>query len=79
MKRPLLGALVSAALLFASTASAAVTNPFTGVTMVNHGDRVLIVADLCADGVSIRATKYAERQATPQQWAQNRSTRAAND
>jgi hypothetical protein len=70
MKRPLLGALLTAALLSASTASATVTHPFTGVTMVNHVDRVLVVADLCADGVSIRATKYAERQATPQQWAQ---------
>jgi hypothetical protein len=70
MKRPLLGALFTAALLAASTASATVTYPFTGVTMVNHVDRVLVVADLCADGVSIRATKYAERQATPQQWAQ---------
>jgi hypothetical protein len=70
MKRPLLGAVVGAAFLLATSASAAVTHPFNGVTMVNHGDRVLVVADLCADGVSIRATKYAERQATPQQWAQ---------
>jgi len=50
-------------------AAAAVTHPFTGVTEVTHADRVLVIADLCAPGVSIRATKYAEREATPQQWA----------
>jgi len=30
----------------------------------------MIIANLCAPGVNVRATKYAERQATPQQWGQ---------
>ena len=76
MKRLILGGAGLAVLLCATTANAAVTHPFPGVTMVNHVDRVLIVADLCADGVSVRATKYAERQATPQQWAQNPAVNA---
>ena len=71
-----IGAVIISATFFTSTAGAAVTRPFTGVTMVNHGDRVLVVADLCADGVSIRATKYAERKATPLEWAQNPAVNA---
>ncbi|MDB4942154.1 MAG: putative exported peptidase [Labilithrix sp.] len=55
--------------LTASTANAAVSHPFPGVTQVTDPDRVLVIADLCAPGVSGRATKYAEREATPAQWA----------
>ena len=29
----------------------------------------MTIANLCAPGVSVRATRYAERQATPEQWA----------
>lgn len=46
-----------------------VTHPFHGVTMVRLGDRVMVVADLCAAGVSVRATEYSERDATPEEWA----------
>jgi exopolysaccharide biosynthesis protein len=50
-------------------ARADVTTPFSGVTLVDHGDRALAIANLCSAGVSIRVTKYAERQATPEAWA----------
>lgn len=50
-------------------AHADVTAPFPGVTLVDHGDRALAIANLCSAGVSIRVTKYAERQATPEAWA----------
>lgn len=51
-------------------ARADVTSPFPGVTLVKEGGKALTVADLCRDGVSMRATKYGERKATPQAWAQ---------
>ena len=35
-----------------------------------------MVADLCAAGVSVRATKYDERNATPSKWAQKPSVQA---
>ncbi len=38
--------LLLATLLHTGIAGAAVTHPFGGVTMVNHGDSVLVVADL---------------------------------
>ncbi len=43
--------------------------PFPGVTLVDDGSRAMVVANLCTAGVSVRATRYAERKATPQQWA----------
>lgn len=52
-----------------SPASAQVSTPFTGVTLVRHGGRVMAIADLCAAGVTLRATKYAERRRTPESWA----------
>jgi hypothetical protein len=76
MRHPTVATAVAAMLLHAGAASAAVTHPFGGVTMVNHGDRVLVIADLCAAGVSLRATKYGEREATPQQWATNPAVNA---
>lgn len=58
-----------AAFVLGREASAQVTKPFTGVTLVRHGGRVMAIADLCAPGVSLRATKYAERKRTPESWA----------
>lgn len=49
-------------------AHAQVTQPFTGVTLVRHGGRAMAIADLCAPGVSLRATKYGERKRTPESW-----------
>ncbi|RYE85825.1 MAG: hypothetical protein EOO75_16505, partial [Myxococcales bacterium] len=62
--------LVLLAVALAPTAAhAAVSTPFPGVTLVNNGAQVMAVANLCADGVSVRATRYSERKATPQTWA----------
>ncbi|HEX7664150.1 MAG TPA: phosphodiester glycosidase family protein, partial [Polyangiaceae bacterium] len=77
MKRTWLHSLWLATLAFPSIAHADVTTPFTGVTLVDHGDRALAIADLCAAGVSMRVTKYAERQATPEQWATKSTVNAA--
>lgn len=54
---------------FTTTAGAQVTKPFPGVTLVRHGGRALAIGDLCAAGVSVRATKYDERKRTPESWA----------
>ena len=51
------------------SALAAVSTPFPGVTVVDDGNRVMAIADLCAPGVSVRATAYDERRGTPQEWA----------
>jgi hypothetical protein len=63
-------ALASALSTVAAGASARadVTKPHPGNTLVRHpGESAMVVVDLCAPGVSIRATKYAEREKTPQQ------------
>jgi Phosphodiester glycosidase/FG-GAP-like repeat/Putative metal-binding motif len=59
-----------AGLLLASTAEAGVSSPHPGLTLVDHGSTALVVADLCAPGVSVRATKYGERDHTAASWAQ---------
>src|SRR4051794_11653142 len=56
-------------LSFAGTASAAVSGPFAGVTLIEESGRKMAIANLCAPGVSICATKYGERKGTPQDWA----------
>lgn len=53
-----------------------VSKPFTGVTVVDDPNNAMAIADLCAPGVSVRATKYAERKATPEQWATNPAVNA---
>lgn len=44
----------------------AVSNPFPGVKLVRTGNSALAVVNLCAPGVSVRATRYGERKGTPQ-------------
>ncbi|MBX7098912.1 MAG: phosphodiester glycosidase family protein [Myxococcaceae bacterium] len=62
--------MVSTALtLLAASTFAQVTHPFPGVTLVQSGGSAMAVADLCADGVSMRATRYGERRGTPRTWA----------
>ncbi|MBK7579731.1 MAG: phosphodiester glycosidase family protein [Myxococcales bacterium] len=68
--RSVLGFVVCATALFAGTASAQVSDPHPGIRLVNHGSTALVVADLCAAGVSVRATKYGERNKTAAGWAQ---------
>ncbi len=68
-KASLASSLLFAIALSQNTARADVTTPFPGVTLVDHGDRALAIANLCSAGVSIRVTKYAEREATPEAWA----------
>ncbi|MBA3549983.1 MAG: phosphodiester glycosidase family protein, partial [Nannocystis sp.] len=65
-------ALVIAAAISPGQARAGeVSKPFPGVTLVRRaGEAAMVVVDLCAPGVSVRATKYAERKATPAGWAQ---------
>lgn len=71
MKRALLLGLIS------SVASASVSTPFPGVTLVRSGSSAMVITDLCAPGVSVRATRYGERQGTPQQWGQAVGVQAA--
>lgn len=63
--------------VFASASLAQVSQPFPGVTLVRDGASSMLIANLCAPGVSVRTTKYGERQATPQQWAQAVGAQAA--
>ena len=65
-----------ASLVAASTAAAEVSSPQPGVTLAKTGSDALVVADLCAPGVSMRATTYGERNATPSAWAQLPSVKA---
>jgi|GEM_PF-2782486 len=57
------------AILVPCAAHAEVSKPFPGVTLVKRPGSALAIADLCAAGVSVRATKYAERRRTPESWA----------
>ncbi len=49
------------------------------MTLVSRPGSSLIVTDLCAPGVSVRVTKYAERKATPTAWAQSLGLEAATN
>lgn len=62
--------LVAAGVLAAGSARAAVSAPHPGMKLVEHaGQGAMAVIDMCGAGVSPRITKYAEREATPEQWA----------
>src|SRR5262245_13297890 len=52
------------------TARADVAWVHPGVTLVTSGGAAMTITDLCAPGVGVRATRFAERNATPGQWAQ---------
>ncbi len=55
---------------FTSAALADVTDPLPGVRLVRRGgNQSLAIADLCTPGVSVRATRHAERTKTAPQWA----------
>ncbi|MDB4998006.1 MAG: hypothetical protein JWM74_5438 [Myxococcaceae bacterium] len=70
----------SALVLSASTAHAQVSKPFPGMTLVEHGAQgSMIVLDLCAPGTSIKTTAYADRKATPEQWASPKGYEAATN
>lgn len=69
MRAPL--RLLAAATLASTAASAAVSDPHPGVRLVNNGSTAMVVADLCAPGLSVRATKYSERNKTASGWAQS--------
>ncbi len=64
-------------LLCGALPAAAQTHPFPGVTMVRDGGGTMIVADLCAAGVSVRSTRYGERHATPGAWGSRGDVGAA--
>lgn len=48
-----------------------------GMTLVQDATSAMVIADLCAPGVAVRATRYSERQATPEQWGQSVGVQAA--
>ena len=70
MRPPCLLAL-AAILLVQLPAQADVSDPHPGIRLVNHGSSAMVVADLCQAGVSVRATKYSERNQTAAGWAQS--------
>lgn len=75
-----LGTSIAFALVLALTsasASAAVSQPHPGITLVTNPGTAMVIADLCASGVSVRATKYEERKQTPEGWASGLGLAAA--
>ncbi len=68
---------IAAAVLLPSLAFAGVSNPFPGVKLVESGGSAMIIANLCAPGIKVRATKYDERRGTPQTWAGRVGVQAA--
>jgi hypothetical protein len=64
-------------LTISSAASAAVSYPHPGLTLVTNPGTAMVIADLCAAGVAVRATKYEERKQTPQGWATSIGLQAA--
>jgi len=62
--------LLTALLLVSGQALAGVSEPHPGIRLVNNGSTAMVVADLCRAGVSVRATKYGERNKTAAGWAQ---------
>ena len=67
MRRAVVGGVLTLLLLAGRARAADVTTPHPGVVLARTGNDALVVADLCAGGVSVRATRYDERQATPTQ------------
>lgn len=80
-RRLTLAALSAGAVIAAPSAAAGdVTKPFPGITLVRHpGESALVVVSLCTPGVSVRTTKYAERQKTPGPWAQSLNLEVAQN
>lgn len=66
-----------ATLAISAPARAEVSNPHPGLTLARQGGRALLVVDLCAPGVSIRATRYAERAKLAQTWGSELGAQAA--
>lgn len=66
--RALSTSVILAVVLSAGSARAAVSQPFPGITLVENPGTAMVIADLCASGVSVRATKYEERKQTPEGW-----------
>ena len=59
-------------------ARADVSQPFGGVTLVSHaGHGSLLVVNLCAAGVSVRATRYGERHKKASEWGSAIGAQAA--
>lgn len=67
--RRLAATTIAASTLTSGLALGAVQTPFPGVVLVTSGPHAMAIADLCAAGVSVRATRYDERKATAQGWA----------
>lgn len=76
--RPSLSCVSAIAIaIVAGEARATVTNPHPGLTLVTHPGTAMVIADLCASGVSVRATKYEERKQTPEGWGNGVGVAAA--
>jgi MYXO-CTERM domain-containing protein len=63
--------------LAATSAEADVSYPYPGLTLVTHPGTAMVIADLCASGVSVRATRYEERKQTPEGWGSGLGLQAA--
>lgn len=71
---------LAAAVLAPAVAEAQATKPHPGMTVVEHGGQgAMVVLDLCAPGASIVTTRYADRKATPQEWAAPKGIEAATN
>lgn len=68
---------VSLSITLSQVAQAAVSNPHPGLTLVEQSGRALLVVDLCAQGVSVRATRYDERKKTAVQFGEALGLQAA--
>lgn len=80
MQHRFAAALTSSTLALALSATptlAEVTQPHTGMKLARQGGRALLVVDLCAPGVGIRATKYGERKKLAQTWGTEVGAQAA--
>lgn len=68
--RALTWLLLAATCLSSLEARADVVDPHPGIRVVHGGGMAMVVADLCTAGVSVRATKWDERNRTAASWAQ---------
>jgi hypothetical protein len=64
-------------LLLAAPASAAVIDTHLGVQLVEQPNRRTLIIDLCAPGVTLRATRYEEKKQTTQNWGSSLGLQAA--
>ncbi len=70
-------AVILATTFVAGPATAAVSSPHPGLTLVQNGGRATLIIDLCASGVGIRVTRYEERRQLAESWGSSLGLQAA--